>query len=226
MSPWSNWIAAACLPDHCNCEAVRAAWIAQPSAFWSSGAYLIAWIVLWLKRRQFSDGFKVWMLAFFILACASHFAHGSMTEVAMACDFGAICLLLLTPPLLHLRFGQGSNAWIGFTWVLLFGILSAAFYGSGKRIKIGVALCVFGTSVLEQTRTYQNRVRERGFKKALGLIVASFVWFLWDEAKHHCEPESWLQGHSVWHIGSAWAIAEYGKWRFVRQTESTVQIDS
>jgi hypothetical protein len=216
MSPWSTWIAAACLPDHCNCEAVRAAWIAQPSAFWSSGAYFVAWTALWLKRRQFSDGFKVWMLAFFILACASHFAHGSMTEVAMACDFGAICLLLLTPPLLQFRLGRGSNILMGAGLVLLFGMLSAAFYGAGKMTKIGVALSVFGVSLLEHGRTLRDRIREPGFKKALTLVTLSFLLFIWDESKLHCEPESWLQGHSLWHLGSAWAIAEYGRWRFGR----------
>jgi hypothetical protein len=206
MSPWSTWTAAACLPHHCNCEAVRAAWIAQPSAFWSSGAYLIAWISLWLKRRQFSDGFRVWMISFMILGLASHFAHGSMTEAAMACDFGAICLLLVTPAGTRFRFRLGIP--------LLFIPLSIAFYGAAKTTKIGIALFVFVITLLEHGRTLRERLKEPGFKKAVGLVSASFLLFIWDEMKLRCEPEDWLQGHSLWHLGSAWAITEYAKWRF------------
>jgi hypothetical protein len=38
---------------------------------------------------------------------------------------------------------------------------------------------------------------------------------LWDESKTHCEPTSWLHGHTLWHLGSAWAIYEYTRWRFL-----------
>lgn len=171
-----------------------------------------------MMRRQFSDGFRVWMTAFFILALASHFAHGSMTEVAMACDFGAICLLLLTPALFRIRRNRNSQIMIGASLVLLFGILSFAFFGAGKLTKIGIALSVFVVAVLENIAAQRIRIRAPGFKKALTLVTLSFLLFIWDESKLHCEPESWLQGHSFWHLGSAWAIAEYGRWRFGRET--------
>lgn len=133
-----------------------------------------------------------------------------MTEVAMACDFGAICLLLLTPACTRFRFSSGIP--------FLFVPLSIAFFGAAKSTKIGIALFVFAITLLEHGRTLRARLKEPGFKKAIALVSASFVLFIWDELKFHCEPGSWLQGHSLWHLGSAWAIAEYGRWRFGRET--------
>jgi hypothetical protein len=215
MDPWADWIRAACLPSNCNCEAVRQAWIAQPSAFWSSGAYFLALMASWISVRQKTVAFGIWILAFGILGLASHFAHGSMTEVAMACDFAGICLLLLTPGFTRIARTRASPRFHFAATPLLFLILVWAFYGSGKLIKIGIALGTFLISMMEHRFSEPERIREPGFRKSLGILVASFMLFLWDESKIQCEPTHWIQGHTLWHLGSAWAIYEYTRWRFL-----------
>lgn len=42
MNPWKNFEPPSCYPDSCQCEAVRDAFIRQPSSFWSSLAYVMA----------------------------------------------------------------------------------------------------------------------------------------------------------------------------------------
>jgi len=42
MNIWADLRPASCYPDKCQCEGVRDALIRQPSAFFSSVAYIIA----------------------------------------------------------------------------------------------------------------------------------------------------------------------------------------
>ena len=214
VSPWIHWIPAACLPDHCNCEAVRAAWIAQPSAFWSSLAYWVAGIGILLGRRQKNDTLGLWVFSVLMLGSASLFAHGSMTEWAMAFDFGAICMLLLLPTLLRVTRNRISPSNLGLVIILELGLFCWGFHGAGKLTKISIALAIFVCSLAEHGIHEQGKIQNPGFKKSMGVLTGSFLLFLWDEAKFHCEPESWFQGHTLWHFGSAWAIYEYSRWRF------------
>ncbi len=214
MDPWADWIRAACLPAHCNCEAVRQGWIAQPSAFWSSLAYFASWAILSFKLWQKNIALKIWLFTFLFLGGASHFAPGSMTEVAMACDFAAICLLLLAPGLLRLLEKKLPDSILFILVPLLFTLVTLGFYGAEKLTKIGLALVTFVFSIADHLIHESKRIRDPGFGKAVTILVASFLFFIWDESKIQCEPNSWLQGHTLWHLGSAWAIYEYTQWRF------------
>jgi hypothetical protein len=200
------------MPNHCNCEAVRSAWIAQPSAFWSSGAYFIAWFGIRARYRQKNITISLWLFVFFLLALASHFAHGSMTEVAMAFDFAGICLMLLTPMLLRLTSQVRSPALLFTLFGAAFGLLSVSFFGASKGVKIGLALMAFAFSLIEQVHHHSDRTREPRFRRALLILAGSFLLFLWDESKIACDPFSLIQGHTLWHFGSAWAIYEYSLW--------------
>ena len=137
-----------------------------------------------------------------------------MTEVAMACDFAAICLLLLAPGLLRLLEKKLPDSILFILVPLLFTLVTLGFYGAEKLTKIGLALVTFVFSIADHLIHESKRIRDPGFGKAVTILVASFLFFIWDESKIHCEPNSWLQGHTLWHFGSAWSIYEYTRWRF------------
>ncbi len=55
MNPWARFEQALCYPVKCQCEAPQDALIRQPSAFWSSFAYVIAGLAIYrhIKDKTF-----------------------------------------------------------------------------------------------------------------------------------------------------------------------------
>ncbi len=141
-----------------------------------------------------------------------------MTEVAMACDFAAICWLLLTPGLTRAIANRIHPIAVFASIPIGFLLLAWGFFGAGKLLKIGLALLTFMISILDHWIHEPTRIKDPGFIKAIGILIGAFALFLWDESKLNCEPTSWVQGHTLWHLGSAWAIYEYSIWRFGKST--------
>jgi hypothetical protein len=45
-------------------------------------------------------------------------------------------------------------------------------------------------------------------------IVAIFVWLLWQDTGPLCVPDSWFQGHAIWHFLTA--LAPFAIYRYLR----------
>ncbi|MBA2405450.1 MAG: hypothetical protein H0V66_11810, partial [Bdellovibrionales bacterium] len=144
MTFWSQFSRARCLPDNCDCEFVRDALIAQPSAFWSSFAYLFfAFLLYWMVEKK-TYSLKLWTLSFVLLGLSSMFAHGSFIEFALAMDFAGIILVLSFFFII-----KWLNRWITTPWKITFllltyqSVLWLTFYSLEKWFKVGICVVVF-----------------------------------------------------------------------------------
>lgn len=217
MSIWSQFPRALCLPDDCGCEFVDLnAWIAQPSAFWSSSFHLIFALLLFVQVKQKNQRLKLWIFSLVLLALASHFAHGSFLEFAMATDFAGIVLVSSFFPLHKWISKKISNTMVQMVLIFLYQMgLWFVFYSLYKWVKFSLAILVFCIAFWEIYRS-----EGKAFFKAkllhfsVGILFVSFVFFMFDELKIFCAPSSWYSGHSVWHFGTGLSLYLYGKWRF------------
>lgn len=216
MSFWQRFDPPSCFPDDCMCEGVRDAWIRQPSAFWSSLAYLMAAFSIYRYIRPKSFELKMWAGVCALLGFSSHFGHMSFTKIALALDFASIVLTLSFFALLNLFLLLKQSALRMLTYFLLYYIvLFFVMYSMDKWTKIGVCLLIFLFAIGDVIREMGlSFLKARTLQLSLVILAVSFGLFLIDEFHVMCNPESLFQFHSLWHIGTAASIFFYGKWRF------------
>lgn len=216
MNPWRGFAPASCFPDKCQCEMVQDGLIRQPSAFWSSLAYLLAAFAIYRHIASKSAELKLWTLVCVLMGLSSLFGHASFINLALALDFASIILVLSFFALLNffLRQRQSYERIVGY-FVLYYGSLYGAMYYLGKWPKIIFCLLIFLFSLADIIREAGwTFFRAKSIQLSLLVLTVSFAMFLIDEFHLYCDPGSWFQWHSLWHIGTAISIYYYGKWRF------------
>lgn len=216
MSYWSQFKPASCLPHNCDCEFIQDAWIAQPVAFWSSLSYIFFALLLYWMVPKKSNTLKLWTGCFILIGLFSQFAHGSFIELAMATDFAGIVLVISFFFII-----KWLNRWVTNPWRICFilgsylGGLIMAFYSLDKWFKISLCIVIFLIAIIELIHSEGKKFfKDKDLHRSLIVLFVSFIFFLTDELKLMCDPHSWMQGHSVWHVGSAVTLFLYGKWRF------------
>lgn len=209
---WTHFKQATCLPYNCGCELIRLEeWIRQPINFWSSIIYLIIGLYLYQVAQTFHERF--WSLLCVILGLSSHLAHGSFTQLAMSADFASIITLMVFPVLMHKE--EMRRKWIStlsviFTYILVFCIM----FFLGKILKILLSLMIFSVVLFYHFRFLKSFLNRPYFKKSLVLLLSGFIFFVLDENKIFCSPESFFQLHSLWHLLTAFSLYCYGRWIF------------
>lgn len=216
MSFWSQFRPADCLPDHCNCEFISDSFVRQPLCAWSSLTYVFFALWLYFRLGERSFELRAFCTVFGVLGVSSFFAHMSFIQLAMALDFGSIITVISFFAILNfLEMLNQSRARITFWLSLYFVSVSFGMYFMEKLAKIGVALLVFVFAIGDLLRDMGwDFLKERTLQLSLLILGASFVLFVLDEMHWNCDPHSLWQQHSLWHIGTSFAIYLYGKWRF------------
>ena len=215
MTPdfWSRFPQAGCLPYNCNCELIHQGWIYQPSAFWSSLIYIILGVVLWKKVPQKTQLLKIFI--FFVIAQGifSQFAHGTFLKLALAMDFAGIIVIISFFTVI--KFWKKNFA---LKFFIYYAFLLGVFYSLHLWVKVALCVLIFVISITDIINSLKGEFKtSKTLHQSLSLLFVSFTFFLVDETKLICVPETWLQGHSIWHFGSAYAIYLYGKWRFLER---------
>jgi hypothetical protein len=216
MNPWKNFEPASCFPDDCNCEGIRDAFIRQPSAFWSSFAYIFAAMAIFRYIKNKGTELRLWTGVCTLLGLSSLFGHGSFTQLALAMDFASIILVLSFFALLNLfLLLKLSTVKILCFFSSYYVALFFMMYVMDKWAKIGICVLIFALSMADLVRELGPKfLQAKSLQISLIVLGFSFVAFLIDEAHVMCDPYSLWQWHSLWHLGTATAIFFYGKWRF------------
>lgn len=216
MNPWKNFDLPSCYPDKCQCEAVRDALIRQPSSFWSSLAYVMAGFAIYYYVKAKSMDLKVWSLICVIMGLSSMLGHMSFVRFTLAFDFASIILVMsffgLWNLLNLLKFSINK---IFVYFLIYYAFLFFAMYAMDKWSKVGVCLLVFGFAIGDVIREMGWKfLNARTLQLSILILSISFGIYIMDEMHVNCEPQSFFQWHSVWHIGTALSMFLYGKWRF------------
>lgn len=228
FAPWSHFPRAECLPD-CSCEFMHLdAWIAQPLAFWSSLAYMVAAYCLHRKVKAHPFGFRLWNFVLILLGLSSLLTHATFTKVAVGMDFASIVAVLSFFTFLQffqmLRFPPLR---VFHYFMIYYALLFSAFYSMNKWTKIGICVLIFFLSLGETVRSMGLKfLKARDLQLSIGILTFSFSLFLLDDHRVGCDPQGYLHGHTLWHLGTAVSAYYYGKWRFLKEERNSKMTES
>jgi hypothetical protein len=217
---WVNWKPASCMPANCFCEAVHRGTIAQPANTWSSfGFVLVGLLVIrqsgeevLLRRLNPMASRRAYPLLYgivlILLGLGSAFYHASLTFAGQFVDLMGMyllaCFILLynVSRLTALNAKTFVLAYLALNLVLAYVLLE---FPALRRYIFGAIIIA---ALLPEYRVrMQKKLQINGFFLQAAwwtLVVAFTIWTL-DITKILCNPNSWLQGHALWHILGALA---------------------
>ncbi len=217
---WSSWKPASCMPANCFCEAVHNGTIAQPANTWSSFAFVLVGLLVirqscedvrrlrssvMTRRRAYP---VLYGIALILIGLGSAFYHASLTFAGQFFDVMGMYLLACFILLYNVSRLKALNAktfvlaYLSLNLVLAYVLLE---FPALRRYIFGAI--VVAALLPEYRVRKQKRPQINGFFLQAAwwtLIVASIIWTL-DITKILCNPNSWLQGHALWHLLGALA---------------------
>ena len=220
---WTRYLPASCLATHCFCETPHAALVLQPANSWSSLGFVFtgAWI-MFRARGARETPFAGWTALWFgvtsiVIGIGSFLLHATLTLWSQFYD--VLGMYLLAGFILsyaverwrRLSAGAAIRVYLA-TCAMLIGLLW--IMPETRRWLFAVVLVAAVAVELMFARALRPGVQVKWF--VYGLIantVAFGIWIL-DNTRTLCAPQSWLQGHAVWHLLGAAAV--YCTYRYYR----------
>ncbi len=215
---WKNWRPATCLPDHCFCERRLSGAVAQPSNTFSNlGFVAVGLFILFVTLQNKPDvpenliqGQRtyplVYSLTLVMIGLGSMFYHASLTFASQWVDVMGMYLLITFVLFYTLARWQGLTGKQFAVGYLLSNLLlgTALIIVPQFRRQI-FGLLALSAVVLEIMFLCIRRpeIKKRFFWSALAAFAAGFIIWNLDHTGIFCHPESWLQGHAIWHLLSA-----------------------
>jgi Ceramidase len=214
---WDHWAPATCMPSGCFCESARPSFIRQPANTWSSLAFAFAG--LWLIWRAKKDVYRgaersnpittqflygaVFGACLIVVGLGSAFYHASLTLAGQFIDVMGMYFLagfMLTYNISRSYRVKPSlmvGAYVALVSALAFVLLR---FPSVRRYVFAGMIIVVLMLEYSARRRGKSKIATSYFYSALGLLVAAFVIWILDITRLTCSPESWFQGHAVWHV--------------------------
>ncbi len=210
--PWSSFTP----PNVDWCEVERCAVIVNPIDAWSNALYLVLGLWMWRATRR---GGRADLARFGPAGVAvgvfSFAYHASYTFALQFFDFVAMFLFTFTV----LARNAVRLGWIRPARETLFfalGVLGLSalvpplFYaGFPIQALVGLLIAVGLAQEWRLRRRDGPMPAYRIYLVGLALLGAASVASLLDVTRVVCDPESWLQGHAVWHVLSALSLAAF-----------------
>ncbi|MGH7598483.1 MAG: ceramidase domain-containing protein [bacterium] len=217
---WTSWKPASCMPVNCFCETIHRGTVAQPANTWSSFAFVFAGLLIIRQSGEDVRSRRLNMMtsrraypllygaALVLLGLGSAFYHASLTFAGQFADLMGMYLLACFILLYNVSRLKALNAKT-FVWAYLALNLALTYvlleFPALRRYIF--AAIVIAALLPEYGVRRQKKPQINGFFLQAAwwaLIIAFVIWTL-DITKVLCNPNSWLQGHALWHILGALA---------------------
>jgi hypothetical protein len=190
--------------------------ICQPSAFFSSIAYLVSAFLIVRTFRRWDLAMKSWVYALMFVTLASMVAHATAITVSYAFDMAAITTLVFS---LHLaRSGiMGKLKGPLLTLSLTLGVSFLIYWYLPLWLWAGILItCFFVSAGILWMTSEKSFLTERLFLGGGIIYAVSYTFYQFDGHPYICQI-SWLPyAHTIWHIGSAATSYVFAYWYFGR----------
>ena len=201
------------MPDACFCESIRHHVIRQPANTLSGLAFVAVAAWIWTRRdaapRNTSALAAMFASTALVVGIGTMLYHASLTFWGQTLDvFGMYLVVTLV-----IAASLGRNAGVSpraqvTAYAISNALLLAALIAVPVARRYVFAALVIGAIVCERITRDRVRVpRARTFAHAMLVLFAGFVIWVLDITRIACAPDSWLQGHAVWHVCGALALA-------------------
>ena len=193
----------------------------QPANTWSSLAFVIvAAIVLlrWTRNRHIaSHAIYPILLAFtlIVVGLGSFYFHATLSFNGQFVDVLGM-YLIATFALLYgiARLRDLTSTTLVSAFLATNALLAAVLYWVPilRRVIFGLLIAAVLTAEISISRRVARPGASSWLKAAVILLAAGFAIWILDYARIACSPDSWIQGHAIWHVLgalSAWCLYLY-----------------
>lgn len=206
--------AASCMPDGCFCEAIAAHGFKQPANTWSSLAFIVVAVLVllrWAKDRRVSSqpmSPALFSFTLLVIGLGSAFFHATLSFNGQFVDVLGMYLIATFALLYGIdRLENIGNRVFVIAYLATNMVLAAILYWAPvlRRVVFGLLIAaVLGVEIAISRRSGSRRGL-RNLRVAVMLLAIAFVIWILDYTRLVCRPDSWLQGHAVWHVLGALA---------------------
>ncbi len=204
MCPYETWQRGTFV----FCEAHRCSLISEPINTFSNLGFVVVGIWVLKKFRRVPQ-VRLIGVASLLVGILSGFYHATSSYFGEVLDLGSMYLLvggliafnLQRLDVIRVKTSEGLALALSVVgMIVLFSI-----HGLGRPLFDGMVLSAISLELLIYLRERKHGLTYRYlfFWLALGCHLSAFgIWTL-DSKKIVCFPESWFQGHAVWHLMGA-----------------------
>ena len=216
---WASWQPATCLQvEGCFCEADQSTEsVRQPANAWSSFAYVVvgSWILVGAAVATAGGPYQPLIGAAVgvnavIIGVGSAFYHASLTFTGQFFDILGMYLLavLMLVYALQRVLGWSLTRAVGVYVALsvALAIVQVAWPDTRRYLFALVLLVALGVELIYRRRA-APKIQTLWFHLGLGLFALAFLVWILDTTGVLCAPNSLVQGHALWHLLGAAAVA-------------------
>jgi hypothetical protein len=215
---------ASCMPDSCFCEAIRGEGIKQPANTWSSLAFVVvaAMVLARWGRKPSTDRAAYPLLYAFtlvVVGLGSAYFHATLSFRGQFADVLGMYLVATFALLYGIdRLRPLSGAALVSGYIAINAVLAMMLYWVPVVRRVLFGLLVVAVLIVETLirRKRGHSLAARHLSTAAAILGLAFVIWILDFTRILCRPESWMQGHAVWHVLGA--VAAWYLFRYYRST--------
>jgi hypothetical protein len=208
---WKLWRLASCMPDDCFCELIREGQtVRQPSNTWSSLAYALIGLMV-LAHSYSLPNKKPFTWLFGLLLClmmltigiGSAFYHASLTFIGQFADFSGMYLMssFILVYALYRRYSLPEiNVVLGYLGLNTILALLLYFVPETRRTLFGLLLILALILEIYYANSAKPSINRYWFYGGLLIFALAYAVWIIDDERILCSPESWIQGHALWHL--------------------------
>ena len=211
---------ASCMPDSGFCEAIRSEGIRQPANTWSSLAFVVvaALVLMRYARKPSADRAAyplLYAFALIVVGLGSAYFHATLSFRGQFADVLGMYLLATVALRYSIsRLRPLSAATLVTSYIATNAVLAMLLYWLPVVRRVVFASLVVALLIVEILirRKRGSSSDTRQLKIAAAIMGLAFVIWILDFTRILCRPESWIQGHAVWHVlgaVAAWYLLLY-----------------
>ena len=203
------------MPDNCFCEAIRPGAVAQPANTWSSFGFVLVGLLVMrqsavdihLLKRNLLTSQRAYPVLFgaalIITGLSSAFYHASLTFVGQFFDVMGMYLIasfIMLYNISRYKTFRGRNFVIAYLVINALLAFLLVTYPALRRYIFGAVIFAALWPEYRLRKTRKLLINNFFLKAAWGTLILAFIIWTLDITKIICNPNSWLQGHALWHL--------------------------